>query len=384
MIFEVRHVGFNNKGSTLMLQAILQQIRKWNDSNIICADLKTGNFSRRSQLGMHHLLYAEFKKIPQFGKYFPKFAPIIPSNIRKRLMFILTSEVETIFDASGFSYGDQWGNTFIADLLNYTEKCHLEGKKTILLPQAFGPFNHPDNEENMKKVIECSDLIYARDKKSYNYLLNLVGKSSKIRISPDFTNLVDGIPPKRNTLDYEKIACIVPNARMIDKTKTSNRKSYLNFLHRTCEYLSRKDYEILIIIHENGDNLLGKELTTNPKFSATIIMENDPRNIKGVIGRSSLLIGSRYHALVSSLSQGIPTIGTSWSHKYDALFDDYNCKQFLVTDINKNLDIESLIGPLTDEHYRSAFIESLLEASNYQKKLSNNMWNEISGFLFDY
>ena len=356
---------------------------KWNDSNIVCADLKTGSFSKRSELRMHNLLFAEFMKIPQFGKYFPKFASIIPSNIRRKLRFILTSEVETIFDASGFSYGDQWGNSFIADLLHYTKKCHLEGKKTILLPQAFGPFNHPDNYENMKKAIEYSDLIYARDKQSYNYLQNLVGKSSKIRSSPDFTILVDGIPPMRNSLDFGKIACIVPNARMIDKTKTSNKESYLNFLHKSCEYLSRNNYEIFIIIHENGDYLLGKELITNPKFSAKIISESDPRIIKGVIGRSSLLIGSRYHALVSSLSQGIPTIGTSWSHKYDALFEDYKCKEYLVTDIYKGLDIETLIGPLTEEPYRSAFIEHLLEASNYQKKLSNTMWNEIYDFLFE-
>jgi colanic acid/amylovoran biosynthesis protein len=383
MIFEVRHVGFKNKGSTLMLQAILQQIWKWNDSHIVCADLKTGSFSKRSELGMHNLLYAEYKKFPQFGKYFPQLSSMIPGDIRRKLRCILTSEVETIFDASGFSYGDQWGNTFIDDLRKYTKKCRLEGKKTIFLPQAFGPFEDPENYQNMKKVIEYSDLIYARDNKSFSYLQDLVGGSSKIKISPDFTNLVDAIPTAVKSPNFKKNVCIVPNARMIDKTEASTKESYLKFLQSSCEYLSRKDYEIKIIIHETGDLLLGNELISNLEFSAKIIQENDPRIIKGVIGRSSLLIGSRYHALVSSLSQGIPTIGTSWSHKYEALFDDYNCKEYLVPDINKRLDIETLFDPLIEEPSRSAFIERLLESSDHQKNLSNKMWIEINDFLFE-
>ena len=77
-----------------------------------------------------------------------------------------------------------------------------------------------------------------------------------------------------------------------------------------------------VLVHESGDkNLADRLASVNPNIP--VIHESNPLYIKGIIGHSKFLIGSRFHSLVSGLSQGVPSLGTGWSHKYIELFDQF-------------------------------------------------------------
>ncbi len=108
-----------------------------------------------------------------------------------------------------------------------------------------------------------------------------------------------------------------------------------------------------------------------------IFKEEDPLKVKGIIDKSSGVIGSRFHSLVSSLSQATPALGTSWSHKYQMLFKDYDFEDGILTLDSSIEEIERKIDILIDEDSRLELIKKLEEKSQYLKGLSNEMWEKV-------
>lgn len=47
-----------------------------------------------------------------------------------------------------------------------------------------------------------------------------------------------------------------------------------------------------------------------------------------MIGRCDLFVASRFHAMVSSLAMGVPTLVLGWSHKYREVLDMFGMSQW--------------------------------------------------------
>ncbi|GAB4367422.1 MAG: hypothetical protein Kow00128_11860 [Deltaproteobacteria bacterium] len=55
-----------------------------------------------------------------------------------------------------------------------------------------------------------------------------------------------------------------------------------------------------------------------------------PAEMKGIIGQCNFFVGSRMHACIASLSQGIPTIGVAYSRKFRGVFGSLGLGQMVV------------------------------------------------------
>ena len=378
MIIEIRGVQFFNKGAELMLHAILDSLKK-RLSKVkftIAPNLDNCKFEEITRLGIYPKVWLEKFRI-QWGYL----ADLVPNKFRRTYGLVADSEVDVIIDASGFAYGDQWGPTPTMLLAKYIKKWKKQGKKVILLPQAFGPFSTPKICKAFTNIIECADLIYAREDVSYKHLVQLNGKNNKIKISPDFTNLIPGIVPKY--FDKRKHQfCIVPNKRMIDKTSVKDSSLYANFISECINILLKRNIQPFFLIHggkEDGElictilNKLGKHIE--------IFSENNVHYIKGIIGASVGLIGSRYHSIVSALSQGVPTLGTGWSHKYQTLFNEYDFEEGLIPLDTSMDDLEKKIDMIVSVKSSEAIKNKLLMNSKKQKKLALKMWDEVTELI---
>jgi colanic acid/amylovoran biosynthesis protein len=97
---------------------------------------------------------------------------------------------------------------------------------------------------------------------------------------------------------------------------------------------------------------------------------------KGIIGASFLVISSRFHAAASALSQAVPCLATSWSHKYPMLLRDYDIDNGII-DVNDTPAALSKVKEFIDETKNMQLRDHLANKSNILKKKSEEMWNKV-------
>ena len=378
MFYEVQGVEFVNKGAELMLHAIVQHLERSDSKAIVAANLERRyrNQEGRSKANLEYLTWID-NRLPNSGPIVNGLAGLIPSPLRRNLQLVLNQEIDVLFDASGFSYTDQWGAPYARRMASKLGRLKAEGKKIILLPQAFGPFENPEVKSAFEAILANSDLVFARDRVSYDYVEQFEGANSKLSLAPDFTNLVTGKVPD-SFVAQERSVCIIPNVRMLDKTSPEVGDKYLTFIANCIQCSLDLDLNPFIMVHQTGkDYEIALDLQQQFGDRLTVIAETDPLAIKGILGQCFLVISSRFHGIVSSLSQGVPCLATGWSHKYQMLFEDYRSPQLLMNPLFDPTEIKAKIKLVTTEPTRTEIVATIETAAQEQKKLSQSMWQKV-------
>lgn len=252
MYLQIDNAGFINKGAELMLLSVVARLNRENSLNPCFAHGLNCNGTPEQ------IMKAGLNKIFRFQRFKIDWAEFVKQAKLDRYNLVKTSSVTAILDAGGFQFGDQWSDTYSTEsnkrLAEYYKNYKKLGAKIIFLPQAFGPFKDSLAGDRIKRVFEFSDMLYAREKKSYNYLIQILGKDNKIKQAPDFTCLLE---PDISFKLFEKIKkgiCIIPNAKMVDKTNREVAGRYLKFLLKISEAVLRRDEKLLLLNHESeGD-----------------------------------------------------------------------------------------------------------------------------------
>lgn len=352
MIVEIKGNGSHNKGAEMMLLTILQELRDNRIKFAVAPCKGICEYPFYSKLGLYPKFWFRVKGIQLglLGRY-------IPTKLKDMYGIVSDDEVNVVLDASGFAYSSQWGDYPAKIMAAESKRWKKKGKKIILMPQAFGPFETREIKIFMKQVIDYVDLIYARDGFSYKELLNIVNDTEKIKQCPDFTVLFKGIVPDYFNPEIHQI-CIVPNQRM--KDKRSDALDYEEFFVRIISYLQSKNLSPFFLIYGGGeDKALADKINGLLDKQIEIIPEEDPRLIKGIIQESLGLIGSRFHSLASALFSATPALGTGWSHKYKYLFDEFDFTEGLIDLSSSDDEIENKLQILIDEVKRAEFVRGL-------------------------
>lgn len=375
MIIEIRKAGFVNKGAELMLIAIVQKLKERYPNAVLTMTTTGKNGSQ------------PFRKVVDIGAY-PKaslrvqriqcgrLARFIPKKFREMYGLILDQEVDVVIDAAGFAYSSEWGKGSALELARAARGWRRQGTKVVLMPQAFGPYKGSRIRRAMECAFENCDLVMPRDETSRHHLEEICGASPKIRQYSDFTNLVNGVVP--NYFDRHKHqVCLVPNYQMIAKSDKSIANAYLPFMVHCAKRLKEISREPFLLVHEGQNDRWLAEKISKEAGGVPVLIENDAAKTKGIIGSSYAVIGSRFHSLVSALSQGVPSFSTGWSHKYSHLFNDYGVVNGVVPLTLERASLNKRIQGLVEPHFNQAAREELAARSSRLKALSEDMWAEV-------
>ena len=361
--------GFLNKGSDLMRRAAIEQIRLFHPDAVIAVRRYVWNQDKEECKNEGLRMLLDGRRLRLVMKF-------VPLRIINRF-FITPQQVDLVLDVSGFTYGDAWRTTAAVEEALYSQFTK-KGRKIILLPQAFGPFNKEESIARIAVTNKYASVIYAREPVSLAILKGLFPDNRNIRLAPDFTaNLCARVKSPIDLAD-KSYCLIIPNQRMIDRTKADVASSYKQFMVDVIQFLLSMGEKVVLFNHEGNDDFkLMREI--NHEFEDTLMMVNslDGLDTKTFIGHSKLLISSRFHGVVSGLCQQVPTFCTSWNHKYEELLKDYKCE-------GNTLDVNNIEGA------RTILADALANPDKYVspetaieeiKNRTQQMWFDVFSFV---
>jgi polysaccharide pyruvyl transferase WcaK-like protein len=373
MLIEIRKVGFVNKGAMLMAQAVLDHVRSHRpDADIAVApNPVSAPYPLRARAGFHQKV-GYWRKGVEFGDL----ANFIPAGVRRQYGLVTNKEVDIVFDISGFGYSDSNGPGGILELSHTLARLRSDAK-VVLMPQAFGPFHRSISKRAMTRALERADLVFARDMQSLAHLQDIARRPERIQLSPDFTNIVEGeVPVGHDPTDHQY--ALVPSHMMISRSRESTRQWYLEFMKTTAVFLQKRGLKPFFLIHEGeGDARLAADINASSGLALPIVIHDDPRVIKGIMGSCVGTIGSRFHGLVGALSQGVPSLGLGWSHKYQMLFEDYDSAEALIGETCHGEEIESRLARFVDPSELEQARRKMSRRAKILKHMTREMWARV-------
>ncbi len=377
MLIEIKGVQFVNKGAELMLHAIINKVKElWPNAEICLAPGTMSPYLKIAEISAFKKINFKKNIIDLNGLFY-----FIPRSYRDKLKLnwgvVTEADVDVILDASGFAYGDQWSTVILRQTAIEAKRMKRKKKHYVFMPQALGPFNNKKSQSAAKLAFESASVVFAREKESFNYV-SACTSNVNIYKSPDFTNLLS-VHSKDSYQGYKNKVAFILNSKMIsNKNKNSQwRERYITLVKMAIEVFIAKGEEVFLLNHEGeSDKKICDEVNKAFQYSLDIVSPGSPLDVKAIIGDAKIAVCSRYHGCVSALSQGVPCIGTSWSHKYEELFDEYDAKELMMSSDFQYDDVVMMVSHAVENHQKIS--EKLIEHSSEYKVASEKMWNTLN------
>jgi colanic acid/amylovoran biosynthesis protein len=281
-----------------------------------------------------------------------------------------------VIEISGDGLSGDYGifSTFIS--FSKIMICVLLEKPVVIYAQSIGPYNLKWPVLNKESrilskisrffagyVLNKVDLITVREEITLDILKKLgiakppiyLTADSAFLLAPASGEIIQKLLSKYEINPDEKIVglSVSKNISMLQYDSKSKRSDsyYKEVLIQIIDYIRGKfGVKIILIPHATGpgdaadDRVAIREILLDIKDKNGIIGVTEdltPEELKGIIGRCELLVGSRMHANIAALSMAIPTIAVGYSHKTKGIMKMMGQEEFICD--FQELDISSII-----------------------------------------
>lgn len=243
------------------------------------------------------------------------------------------------------------------------------GTPVALLGHTFGPFKESDRKlftASTRNVVICT----VRETESLDYI-NEIAPQLRPELTADVAFLLPATDrdaaraivelDNRFPINGRRLVGLSVSAGVISYRRDVDGDQYVNELSGFIDGLNRSGWSVLLIPHvqeswrRNNDVYACREVFRRIRMTdenAILYSPMSASDFKGVIGLCDALVGTRTHATIASMSQGIPTVAIAYSRKAWAIMRDYHG----VT-IAKQTTID--VAKVDREELRSAFDSAL-------------------------
>ena len=292
--------------------------------------------------------------------------------------------------SGGDSFSDIYGAQRFWNVVIPKQIAIRVGVPLVLMPQTYGPYAAPRLRRIASDVVAAANTSWARDARSYEILREMLGaefSADKHRLGVDMAFGLQAVPIDRNWSEQEQQA-------LFSKSKPLVGLNVSGLVYNTPEasknFGFRTDYPTLVqsfiqkLFNETDANLL-----LVPHVMSSLVYESDPVacqrvrsivpeqhqhrvlvaptnvdqcEVKWLIGQCDWFCGTRMHATIAALSQGIPTATINYSDKARGVFE--TCQQGDEVFDPRELASETIVN-------------GLIESFNKRHQLRNSLANAI-------
>ncbi len=350
------------------------------------------------QLGVILLLAAIYRWVPLQS---------VRRRIARHPWFRAILEADWVGDIrGGDSFSDIYGlKRFVAASLAVISVIWVKGG-IVLLPQTCGPFSSRLSRVLARYILHRATVLLCRDSESLAVIESLTRGRRRGRFCPDVAFALDSLPPDElqsepplKLADDEILIGLNPSGLLYYGGYNRNNMfglslNYREFLRLVIlRFLADARHRILIIPHTFAPpESVESDLTAGRKIRELlpetlrnrvhlVTSDYDQSEIKGVIGRCQFLIGSRMHACIAALSQGIPAVGVAYSRKFHGVFDSVGAAQWVIDGRGTTTTdaVEKCLALFRDRHELGAILARNLPAARQQLNVVFSQLLNVTG-----
>ena len=389
-----------NKGAAAMLQSSIHQLHDVYGKQLKIKLMSVYPEEDKDQLPFdfidivstkpEQLLFVAFP-LAVLYKVFKWCAPI-RKLLEKNKIIKAYTECDAVLDEAGISFVDSRGPVMNTYAFVCAAVPLLVGTPVMKYSQAMGTFKSFVNRFLAKWILPKLTLICARGEGTFENLKQ-IGITENVKLCADgaFTmpdsekhdTMVNEIC-KKDASFYNDNVVALSISSVVEKKCGKMSIPYKEIMQEFTDYLTDKGYHVLFIANaarinstktRNNDLMICDAVFDGVKNKAMVRWyhkEMDAEEIRAFIGKSRVLVASRFHAMIGALEKKVPVLLVGWSHKYQEVLDMFHLGQYAID--FSNLTCEALIKEFENFMDHEEEIRSNIEA-NYDAVMESSRDN---------
>lgn len=222
---------------------------------------------------------------------------------------------------AGDSFSDIYGIRRVISMSLFAEIARRRGVPVALGPQTIGPFSSRLGNALGKRALSMAKLVFARDSISANYAASM-GREVDSRTSDVVFCIPQPIPGPTADIGFNISGLLWQPNPHVDHLR------YREDVIRLCGKLVEAGRTVTLFAHvldsadKDNDLPAVEAVQESMKNEVSIFVPTSLDEVRSFVSGCQLVIGSRMHACLNSLSVGTPAISLSYSRKFEPLLMD--------------------------------------------------------------
>jgi polysaccharide pyruvyl transferase CsaB len=231
------------------------------------------------------------------------------------------------------------------------------GLNTVAWAQGIGPLYRPFSRWITKRAFKACDRITVRDSGSAQLLADW---QIPCIMAPDpvWALKAESIP-QLSSLPAPRIAVMLRSHSLLTNTKLTCLIEALKYLQAATDA-----YVLLVPFQPSKDGEIARQIHASLPAKSTIILQDNPRLLKGIFQGVEMAIAMRFHGLIMAAAEGCRCSAISYDPKVTRLMSDLGIAGWELAELPDNPDVirrEWLEQFANGEPLSSAQINSLVD-----------------------